>query len=277
MSNPLQQYFRQPATYIKLPSDGKYYPDHALDLPPTRELAVYPMTAKDEMSLRTPDALLNGQAVIDVIRSCMPGIKDPWAMPSCDVDACFIAIRMASYGSEMELDTKCPNCGEEWRFAIDLRNFLDQTMNFSWQDKVTVGDLTFSLWPLNYDQVTKNQIRVLEEERAMQIINNSELAEDQKLKEFAVSFNKLTDITFSVITSCVHAISAPGVMVTDANEIREFFENCDSQVFTHLREEIDKLKDQQMLKPVGLTCQACQHHYEVPVSFDQSFFSGPNS
>jgi hypothetical protein len=66
-------------------------------------------------------------------------------------------------------------------------------------------------------------------------------------------------------------------MVTDANEIREFFENCDSQVFTHLREEIDKLKDQQMLKPVGLTCQACQHHYEVPVSFDQSFFSGPNS
>lgn len=277
MSNPLQQYFRQPSTYIRLPSDGQFYPEHCLDMPPTREIAIYPMTAKDEMSLKTPDALLNGQAVVDVIKSCVPAIKDPWMMPSCDVDACFIAIRMASYGSDMDIDTKCPACGEDWRFALDLRTFLEATQNFTWKDKVTVGELQFTLWPLNYDQITKNQIRILEEERAMQIVNNSELSDEDKLKQFAESFKKLTDINLSVVGDCVHAITTPDHIVIDRAQIREFFENCDSAVFTALRQQIDKLRDQQQIKPVKLCCQACEHNYEIPISFDQSFFSVPNS
>ena len=33
------------------------------------------MTAKDEMMFKTPDALLNGQATVDVIQSCIPAIN----------------------------------------------------------------------------------------------------------------------------------------------------------------------------------------------------------
>ena len=56
-NNPLKQYFRQPAIYIRLPSQGKNYPEGSLNMPPTGELAVYPMTAIDEITYRTPDAL----------------------------------------------------------------------------------------------------------------------------------------------------------------------------------------------------------------------------
>jgi hypothetical protein len=61
------------------------------------------MTTKDEITLKTPDALLNGQGVVNVIESCCPAIKDAWAMPSIDVDATLIAIRIASYGNQMDL------------------------------------------------------------------------------------------------------------------------------------------------------------------------------
>ena len=112
-ANPLSKYFRQPAIYMDLPSRGKYWPDGTLDLPVTGKLAVYPMTTRDEITLRTPDALMNGTSVVDVIQSCCPSITNAWRMPSVDVDAVLIGIRIASYGNEMDFDTRCPYCKAE--------------------------------------------------------------------------------------------------------------------------------------------------------------------
>jgi hypothetical protein len=97
-NNPLQQYFRQPAIYVKLPSQGKFYANNTLDLPPTGELPVYPMTAIDEITYRTPDALFNGQSTVNVLQSCVPNIKNGWAVPAMDIDTLLVAIRIASYG-----------------------------------------------------------------------------------------------------------------------------------------------------------------------------------
>ena len=89
--NPLTQYFRQPSIYIKLPSQGNYYPAGAIEMPQNGELPVLPMTAIDEITYRTPDALFSGQAVINVIQSCIPAIKDAWAIPSIDIDTILVA------------------------------------------------------------------------------------------------------------------------------------------------------------------------------------------
>ena len=83
--NPLRKYFRQPKVYITLPSRGNYYPDGVLNMPETNELPVFAMTAKDELIIKTPDALLNGQATVDIIKSCIPAINNPWHMPSVDL------------------------------------------------------------------------------------------------------------------------------------------------------------------------------------------------
>ena len=84
-ANPLKQFFRQPALYLKLPSDGQFWEAGSLDLPPNKELPVLPMTAIDEITYRTPDALFNGSAVVNVIQSCIPGIKNAWKTPSVDL------------------------------------------------------------------------------------------------------------------------------------------------------------------------------------------------
>ena len=103
--NPLAKHFRQPVIYLKLPSGGAYWPDGSIDLPLNNEIPVLAMSTKDEIVLKTPDALLNGQGVVNVIQSCCPNIKDAWKMPSVDVDATIIAIRIASYGNQMDFTT----------------------------------------------------------------------------------------------------------------------------------------------------------------------------
>ena len=62
--NPLQQYFRRPAIYLRLPSEGNGYPEGSINLPDNGEVPVYPMTTIDEITSRTPDALFNGTVVV---------------------------------------------------------------------------------------------------------------------------------------------------------------------------------------------------------------------
>ena len=110
MNNPLRQYFRRPSLYIKLPSKGHFYPAGAIDMPENGELPVFPMTAIDEITSKTPDALFSGAAVTDIIQSCIPAIKDPWVLPSIDLDTILIAIRAATNGNELEIQSLCAKC-----------------------------------------------------------------------------------------------------------------------------------------------------------------------
>ncbi len=275
--NPLQQYFRQPSNYIRLPSGGKYYNPDSLAADPSEEFAVFPMTARDEIMLKTPDALINGQAIIEIIRSCIPSIKNPWDMPAIDLDAALIAIRMATYGDSYEIDTKCPNCDEPWRFAVDLRTFLDQTQSFNWEPEFRAGDLVFTIWPLTYDQVTKNQMRILQEQRTLQFVNDSEISEEEKTIMFTNSFKVLSELNLDIVSRCVHKVETPAGVVKDQEMIREFLNNCDRKLFSGLREHIDSMRQQGTIKPLKLKCQNCEHEYEKSMAFDESFFSEPNS
>ena len=69
--NPLQQYFRQPKIYVKLPSQGMYSKPGAIagDI---NGLPVYGMTGMDEIIMKTPDSLLSGESIAQVIKSCCP-------------------------------------------------------------------------------------------------------------------------------------------------------------------------------------------------------------
>ena len=58
--NPLAKHFRQPSIYIKLPSEGVWYDESIITISESGEVPVYPMTALDEITYRTADALFNG-------------------------------------------------------------------------------------------------------------------------------------------------------------------------------------------------------------------------
>jgi len=92
--NPLAGYMRTPQIYLSLPSKGKYWKEGSVDWPSNGELPVLAMSTRDELVLKSPDALMNGQAVVDVIEHCIPAIKDAWEIPVCDFDHILIGIEL---------------------------------------------------------------------------------------------------------------------------------------------------------------------------------------
>ena len=122
--NPLEQYFRKPAIYIELPSKGNFYGEEQPKLSADGELAVLGMTAKDELTLKNPDALLNGEGIITVLQSVVPDIPDPRKIPISDFNCILIGMRIASYGKEMDYSIACVECNNIDNVSFDLYEIL---------------------------------------------------------------------------------------------------------------------------------------------------------
>lgn len=112
-SNPLMQFARRPELSIKLPSDGNWYEEGFINYTMTGEVEVYPMLPKDELMMLNPDALLSGQANVDLIKSCCPSISDPRKLLYNDVNVILLAIHRATHGSDLEMEAYCPKCQEK--------------------------------------------------------------------------------------------------------------------------------------------------------------------
>jgi hypothetical protein len=154
-NNPLRQYFRRPAVYISLPSKGEGYSVEDLELPETNELPVYPMTAIDEITARTPDALFNGTAIVELIKSCIPNITNPWAIKSMDMDAILIGIRAASGGEQLDIDTTCPKCETTATYGINLIGALTSLTPGDYTTPLEIGDLKIKFRPLTYKEMNQ--------------------------------------------------------------------------------------------------------------------------
>lgn len=276
-TSPLSAYYRQPKIYIKLPSKGDFYPEGALDKSEDGTYAVYSMTAKDELMFKTPDALLNGQSTVSVIKSCIPSIVDPWQMPSIDLDAALVAIRIATYGEKMDIDSECPKCKEELRHEYTLTNFLDKLANFQYVKQFQVGDLVFHIRPFTYRETTKKTISRIEQEKIFNVINNDNLSEEEKLDRFGSSFVKITELTVELIADAVHRIDTPNGSETDRAKIKEFILNAENHIFESVNQQLQKMKQTLELKVDQATCDKCQHTFEIAITMDQADFFAARS
>jgi hypothetical protein len=139
--NPLLSVLRQPKIYIRLPSQGKYWKEGSLNISVSGEYPVYSMTARDELLMKTPDALLNGEGIAQVIQNCVPNVLDAWECPQVDVDTLLIAIRLATYGELMSISVNHPSIKDEQEFdyEINIREILDQRQSgTTWHDRLEV-------------------------------------------------------------------------------------------------------------------------------------------
>lgn len=278
-ANPLTKHFRQPKLYLKLPSGGKYWAEGSIDLPENGEVPVYPMTAKDELVLKTPDALINGESTATMIQSCIPAIKDAYQTPSLDLDAILIAVRIATFGEKLTITSPVPNTEMTKDLEVDLVQLLDTVQNKEYNELYVTNGFTFRILPLNYRQFTKIALQAFEEQRMMQTIADAKLDEEERLKKFNISFAKLSDMTLgSVVDQIAHVQYGQDEAVTDKKHITEFFEQTSGEIFDGVKKAIDDRRNEYGLKP--LTAQASDEEKEagapdtwpVPVAFDQSNF-----
>jgi hypothetical protein len=276
-TNPLAKHFRQPQLYLKLPSQGRWYPPGSLELPVTKELPVFPMTAKDELILKTPDALLNGQSTVEVIQSCIPAIKDAWQMPAVDLDAILIAIRHATYGAGMDFVSVCPHCKRKNENTVDLSVLSSQITCPDFESTLKVEDLEIYIKPQTYQQFNKASLENYEQQRLLSVVNDNTLSEEEKLIQFNSVFKRLLSLTVDQVSKSVAAIKTEeGVLVEDAVQLHEFFENCNKIIWDAVRLKLESFGEQSPLKKVPVICEHedCTKDYETPLVFEQSSFFG---
>jgi hypothetical protein len=271
-TNPLRQFFRQPAIYLKLPSAGRFWPAASLDLPDNGEVPVYPMTAIDEITYRTPDALFNGQAVINVIQSCVPAIKNAWHMPNIDLSPVLIAIRIASYGHDMSLNTTCPACKHDEEYSLDLRTMLDQIRSPNFVETLNYGDLEIVFKPVSYEQQNQISIAQFEQQKILSILPTSDLPEEEKMARLTQSLKIITDLTINIVGQSITAIKTANAAVTDATQIEEFLRNCEGKIYNQIRDHVISLRQQSEIPPLNIKCTECEHEYSQPVDLDIANF-----
>tara|TARA_R110000803_G_scaffold72008_4_gene135452 strand:+ start:568 stop:1407 length:840 start_codon:yes stop_codon:yes gene_type:complete len=271
-ANPLHSHFRQPAIYLKLPTSGKYWPEDSINLPDSGEIPVYSMTAKDEILLKTPDALMNGEGIVGVIQSCVPNILDPWQIPISDLDSILIAIRLASYGQEMDITSTCPECKEQNENVVDLNMLLDTLPAPTYPAKV-YGKLTVQFKPQNFKSLNLTNLAVFEQQSLLASISSSTLTDEQKQAEFKKLLPKITNLTIQTLIDAIESITPEGgEAVVDRAFIREFIDNCDRKTYEDCKAQIEKTAQANKTQPLSIECSACQKAYKSPLSFENSNF-----
>jgi len=270
--NPLAGFYRQPKIYVTLPSKGEFYPPGSLDVSADGSYPVYSMTAKDELLFKTPDALLSGQSTVELIKSCVPAILDPWKMPSIDLDFCLIAIRIATYGDKMEVNCNCPHCEAENSYDVDLTAWFNLFTKFTYTKEVDVDPLLVHIRPYNYREITKTAIKSMEQQRIFNIINDETLSDEVKLEKFGQSFVKLTELTVEVIADCITQIDTPDGSVNDKAMIKDFISNCAKDVFEKIQTHIVNMKTQIEFAAHNVECGNCKKEFNLPITMDQANF-----
>lgn len=277
-TNPLRKYFRQPKLYLELPSKGKFYPEGSIDMPENGELPVFPMTAKDELTMKTPDALMNGQATVDLVKSCVPNIIDPWKMPSIDLDTILIAIRIATFGEELSVTQVIPGLNEERSFSVDLRYTLEKFSRVNYVDEIEVDNMLVKISPLTYRQFTDSSMKTFEEQRIFASVNSNTMTEVEKMEKFSTSFRKLTDLTVGMMIDSIKSITVDDNIVDNKTFIKEFIDNADKNVFSTVLDHLEAQKDSFAMEPLQVTfneedvANGAPKNMEIPLSFDQSNF-----
>ena len=250
-NNPLKQYFRRPSIYLKLPSGGKYPPN----------------------ILKTPDALYNGTAMTDIIKSCIPDIIDPWLISSVDLDAILIAIKAASGGNDLEIESTCPSCGDSSKYGINLLLLLTTLTAANYENTMEINELHIKFKSLTYKELNQTKISQFEVQRILAGLESNTNTDDTiRIEKTQLAIKSIVELTIALISNSIEYVETPNGKVTDKEFIMDYLTNCDKQSYIAIRDFNTKLKAEAEIKPLAIKCIKCSHEYSQPFTLNITDF-----
>lgn len=276
-ANPLAQYYRKPGTYITLPSQGKFY-SVTPKMSDTGELAVYPMTAKDELALKNPDSLLNGEAIKQVIASVCPDIKNVNEIPAPDIDAILVAMRMTSYGDDMELDI-AHGCdaseGKSQRVTVGLGSVLG-TLKLIPDDKGNVtlsSGVVVNLKPYSLEAQSKLLRTQFTTMRQIQAADAANRSLEERADIANRGYEELAVLSQELLARSIVSVTLPdGQVVTKFEHIYDWVKNLDRASSERLDDELKEFNKFGIVRTVQVKCDYCGEHYTSDMLFDPTAF-----
>ncbi len=266
-------HMRQETVFVSLPSKGNFYKQKP-DLTDDGEIGVRAMTSADEIALKVPDALFNGEATYRVLQSCCPRIKDPKEMPYNDVDVVLLAIRRATYGNELNVPVKCknPECGHEQEYIKELDPVLAQIPILEDTYTIKVGDLTVYIKPIDLQSTTQLQIQAVEQVKINETLSTYEGNHDQ-ISAFQNSMKTIADSNSEIISRCVYIVEMPDkTRIEDPEHIAEWINNIDVVTFNTIMDKLMEIQSVVMKVSVHGECVKCSTPFDQPLVVDQSHF-----
>jgi T4 bacteriophage base plate protein len=276
MTNPLASYFRVPKLYVKLPSQGAFYSSDFLETSMNGEVAIYPLTAIDQILLKTPDAVLNGESMLKVLANCVPGVKNPKELVEGDINTLIVALRIATNGSNAEWPANCPECNTENNYNIDLQAILDTQSYFQGDASINFDDaLTVNVRPYNFAQRHLQILNQIEENQTLTVINSREdLNDTGKISEVAKEIDTMAQRTFDLVAQSIVnvIILKTGEVVDNPDHIREFLKGITKNRAEAIMYKIRDLNQIGVNTETEFTCAKCNHQWKTNLDFDPTSF-----
>lgn len=269
-TNPLQKFFRQPKVYISLPSKGLYYETGALQ-GDYNNVPIFAMSGMDEIIMKTPDALFTGEGTTKVIESCCPYIKNARQMPTIDVDAILIAIRIATFGPTMTVSKTCTKCGTENEYEIELNNFLEYFAGLKYINTVQVFEnLLIRIRPLQYEEMSYFSIENFKLQKTLAQVND--LKDEERQKRVDEIYANLSELQLQLFLTVIESVQVDNQSVVEKAHIEEWLRNSDRESYKLIKEKLEQNKEVWDVPSQKVGCANCGTENTLTVTLDQSNF-----
>ncbi len=251
-------YNRHFETYLTLPSG--YF----------KNIGVKPYSIADELLTITPDALFSGEAIVEIIKSCLPDIKDPWNLPSSDLNAILIAIKIASSGKDLDIWLKCHNCQVEDPYQIDLVKLQSHFLNINhWITPFKLNNITFYFKPCSLREFNNNNLELYKINKTINNLKSiTEISQKEKISnELLISFNNLS---FNQLLQNIHTLKTDSIECSDQTFISELLKNTESTIIKQLQDHVVSLRKIDQIPDLQWTCSKCGESKTIPIVLDHS-------
>lgn len=264
--NPLlKRLSRLPGLTVALPSKGIFYTHGELDDEVIDgEVVVHPLTATDELMLRSVDMLYQGTAIETVFKRCIPQIKAPMQLLVNDVDYLLTILRKISYGLQIPIRYNCEcvtdeeeqdriNAAGDNEYLIPVDHFIEKTKqldpkNFNKEFKVTLENgQVVTIQPIRFgDFIAINQT------------NDDDFKDVEFIREYVAT--NLTAITLSVDD------------ITDKHMIKEWYKELPRLDSERIQKKVEDMTPWGVDFTYEITCNQCKQkkkltHHLNPVHF----------
>jgi len=277
--NPLTQFYRVVKTTVKLPSRGLYYKKNEVDFNEDNEVGILPMTAADEITLKNPDALLSGEAIVNVIKSCVPAVKKPKQLLSCDIETLIVGIRDASYGDDLSMEIRCPECSHNNTYSLDLDSLLNQTEQL--EDEYVAelsNDIQVYVKPGTFDATLKHQKILINNKKIGRLVDQDDISNEQREALLNSVFNSLGKLQYELILDGIEKVvyldeEGNEQEVTEKRFIDDFIRNIDATEINKIETKLKEANSVGIAKEMPAVCTNCGHEWEAAIEFNPVNFS----
>lgn len=255
-----------PGTTIRLPSKGIFYTNGELDAEcKDGEVQIYPMTTTDELMMRSIDMLFQGTAIDNVIKRCIPQIKQPLDLLVGDIDYILTQLRRISYGTHIPItyDCDCAKTEEEQKkrkeagdsdYLIPVDHFIQSSKELNVKD----FKKSFTLELENGQYVTLRPLRMIDYIKIQQMEEPDNMKDVEDIKEYVAT-------NFASITKSVDGVE-------DFDMIKEWYKALPRLESEKIKKKLQDMKGWGIDFKYTIVCNSCKQKKELTTQLNPVYF-----